>query len=159
MIDRESRDRLAVALRHYVAGVATNDDLDDVVVDWRDRGAVAVKEMSWRLYSDHKRHYAKDEYYLGKEERREIVRWIAFLYSDREYLWPEYSFIQITDGFMNFLTFGLWGRWTNRKWEEFLEAGDFSVWPFSSKAELENAIKRPRLLTGFRHDSETKPLH
>ena len=36
MICRPSRDRLALALRRYVAGHATNDDLSDVEVDWRD---------------------------------------------------------------------------------------------------------------------------
>ena len=45
MVHRESRDDLAIALRQYASRQITNDDLDCVVVDWRDRGAVAVKEM------------------------------------------------------------------------------------------------------------------
>ena len=133
MIDRGSRDRLAVALRHYVAGLITNDDLAEVEVDWRDRGAVAVYEMSWQLYSDYTHQYAKGKHHLPKEVKREIARWIAFLYTDREYLWPEYSFNQIVNWPMNLVTFGWWERWKKRKWEEFLEAGDYSAWPFCSK--------------------------
>ncbi|MGZ5567444.1 MAG: hypothetical protein ACXWKG_10545 [Limisphaerales bacterium] len=52
MIHRASRDKLATALRQYVSGRITNDDLDDIDVDWRDRAAVAVKERSWSLYDD-----------------------------------------------------------------------------------------------------------
>lgn len=122
MIDRKSRDALAIALRHYCAGLITNDDLDEVLVDWRDRGAVAVKQMSWQLYSD------------------------------QEYLWPEYSFIQIVNWPMNLLTFGWWETWKKRRWDEFLEAGDFSVWPFCDKAGFEQAKISPRLMAGsYRH--------
>lgn len=158
MIDRKSRDLLAVALRHYVARLITNDDLSEVEVDWRDRGAVAVREMSWRLYPDLEQHYAKDKHSLTKEGKREIARWIAFLYTDQEYLWPEYSFIQIVNWPMDLLTFGWWERWKKRRWEEFLEAGDFSIWPFCSKAELEEAIRSPRLMAGSRRHSETTDI-
>ena len=43
MIDRKGRDRLALALRRYVVGRITNDDLEETEIDQRDRGAVAVK--------------------------------------------------------------------------------------------------------------------
>lgn len=46
MIHRESRDRVALALRRYAVGRIANDDLDDMEVDWRDRGAVAVKQIA-----------------------------------------------------------------------------------------------------------------
>ncbi|MDR2690346.1 MAG: hypothetical protein LBB76_11400 [Azoarcus sp.] len=100
MIDRESRDALAQALRHYVAGLITNDDLDDIVVtvlcDARsDRGVVAVAEMAWTLYDDLHKHRATGKHALDKEGRHEVARWIAFLYSDEEYFWPEFSFIGV----------------------------------------------------------------
>ena len=56
MIHRESRDRLAEALRQYVSGRITNDDLDSVDVDWRDRGAIAIQCMAWQLYDDMRTH-------------------------------------------------------------------------------------------------------
>ena len=148
MIDRESRDRLATATRRFAAGLISKDDLDDIDVDWRDRGAVAVKQMSWNLYSDTKQYYAQDEHRLTGETRQQIARWIIFLHSDNEYLWPEYSFMQCEDWFMNLLTFGWWGKQQKLKWNEFLEAGDFSVWPYRSEEEFKEAISHPRFFRG-----------
>ena len=106
MIHRESRNRLAEALRHYAAGRITNDDLDSVEIDWRDRGAIAVNEMAWGLYDDHDVHKATGRYQLDRDARRAISKWIVFLHSDCEYIWPEYSFLQFVNWPMNFLTFG-----------------------------------------------------
>ena len=150
MIHRESRKVLAEALRHYVSGQITNDDLDSVEVDWRDRGAIAVKEMAWSLYDDLEQHKATEKHYLNDEARREIAKWVVFLHSDNEYLWPEYSFIQIINWPMNILTLGWWERMKKKKWEQFLEAGEYEAWPFCSKAELKKAVSKPRLLRGNR---------
>ena len=147
MIHRGSRDRLAEALRQYVSGRITNYELDAVGVDWRDRGAVAVKGMAWQLYDDLRKHYAKD-LPRGSEARHTVARWIAFLYSDQEYLWPEYSFIQIVNWPFNLLTLGWWERMKRRRWEQFLEAGDIDVWPFCRREELEDVLSQPRLLAG-----------
>lgn len=148
MVDRDSRNRLAQALRHYVSGRMTNDELDDVIVNWEDRGAVAVKEMSWQLYDDMSTHKATGRHHLDKSARREISRWIVFLYSDREYVWPEYSFIQIFNWPLNLLTIGWWERMKRRKWQKFAESGDSSVWPFFCKQEFKQAIRHPKLLSG-----------
>ena len=148
MVHRESRDRLALALRRYVSGRMTNDDLDAVDVDWRDRGAVAVKEMSWFLYDDTRRHFVEARIPRGSEARRTIATWVMFLHSDTEYLWPEYSFISVMSWPMNILTLGWWSKREGKRREEFLEAGDIQVWPFSSRAELERAASSPRMLAG-----------
>jgi hypothetical protein len=148
MIHRESSNRLAEALRHYVSGRITNDELDSVEVDWRDRGAVAVQEMAWNLYDDMHTHFVENRMPRGSEARRGIARWIAFLHTDEEYLWPEYSFMQIVNWPMNLLTFGWWEKTRQRRWNQFLEAGDFDVWPFCRRADFEQALRRPRLLLG-----------
>jgi hypothetical protein len=148
VIHRDSRDRLAEALRRYVSGHISNDELDEVEVDWRDRGAIAVKGMAWRLYDDAREHYVEDTLPRHSEGRKMVARWIAFLYSDDEYLWPEYSFLQIVNWPMNLLTFGWWERMKRRRWEQFLEAGDFDVWPFCRRQDLEAAARKPRLLGG-----------
>jgi hypothetical protein len=145
---------LAEAIRQYVSGRITNDDLDSVWVDWRDRGAVAVQEMAWQLYSDNCQHYVEDDIPSHSKDRRTVARWIVFLHSNKEYIWPEYSFMQIVNWPMNLLTFGWWERWKERKWSEFLEAGDFEVWPFSSRSELEEVAKRPKLLGGASSQSK-----
>jgi hypothetical protein len=98
MVHRASRNKLAEALRQYVSGRITNDDLDDIQVDWRDNGAVAIKERSWLLYDDTYNHRATGKHALTGPARTEIARWILFLHSDREYTWPQYSFSQSTIG-------------------------------------------------------------
>jgi len=148
MIHRDSRDRLAESLRRYVSGRITNDDLDDVEVDWRDRGAVAVKEMAWQLYDDLRNHYVEDSLPRGSEDRRTVARWITFLQSDQEYIWPQYSFIETVNSPLNFLTFGWWKKRKERRWEEFCEAGDFGVWPFTKREDLERELARPKFMSG-----------
>jgi hypothetical protein len=96
MIHRQSRRRLALALRRYAATRITNVQLDEIDVDWRDRGAVAVKEMAWGLYDDLYTHKAVGRHALNRDVRRMVARWVVFLMSDEEYLWPEYSFISLS---------------------------------------------------------------
>lgn len=148
MIHRESRDSLAQALRQYVSGRITNDELADIEFDWRDRGAVAVYQMAWQLYDDTHNHRVEGRFPRNSADRRTIARWITFLHSDQEYLWPEYSFMQIINWPMNLITLGWWERSKKKRWEEFLEAGDFNVWPYCSRTDLERVVKRPRLLRG-----------
>lgn len=148
MIDRESRNRLAEALRHCVSGQITNDDLDEVEIDRRDRGAHAVSSMAWGLYDDSCQHRATGPYYLDKKARREIARWIAFLYSDEEYTWPEYNLLRIVNWPLNLLTFGWWEKMKERKWQQFLDAGDAEVWPFCNKEQVERVLRKPKLLAG-----------
>lgn len=162
MIHRESRDRLAIALRHFVAGLITNDDLEDVDIDRRDRGAAAVQDISWRLYDDMKCHYAVNEHGIDKQEKRYVTRLIAFLYTDNEYQWPENSFregelVGFFGAICNFIMLGRANKNSRIRWLEFTEAGDFSVWPFLSRAEFNKAIKNPRLLSGL--DREEGELH
>jgi hypothetical protein len=150
MICRQSRDRLALALRRYVAGRMSNDDLDSVEVDWRDRGAVAVKQMAWRLYSDTKHHYAKGRHAINSDGKRIVAKWIVFLHGDMEYLWPDYSFVQIINWPLNLLTFGWWENRKGVRRKEFEQAGDFAAWPFVAMTELNDATKSPRYLAGHR---------
>jgi hypothetical protein len=148
VIDRASRDRLATALRQYVSGRVTNDDLDDIEVDERDRGAVAVKERAWCLYDDTYQHKAVGDHYLPRPARDEIGRWILFLHSDLEYMWPHFSFMQIVNWPMDLLTFGWWQKRKNRRFDEFTKAGDFTVWPFVVRKDYDTALGHPRYLSG-----------
>jgi hypothetical protein len=148
MIDRAYRDNLATALQQYVSGRITNDDLDEIGVDWRDRGAVAVKERAWSLYDDTYQHRAVGRHPLPRSARDEIDRWILFLHSDLEYVWPQFSFFQIVNWPLSLLTFGWWEMRKQRKFHEFMAAGDFSVWPFVAKEDYDMALRNPRYLSG-----------
>lgn len=146
MTHRPSRDALALALRRYVSRRITNDQLDSVAVDWRDRGAVAVQGMAWRLYDDMYTHKAVGKHRLSPAARHEIARWVAFLHSSQEYAWPEYNLIHATPGIGSLLTFGWWGRKEARRWREFTEAGDFDVWPFIDRRSELEARSAPRFM-------------
>ena len=150
MIDRASRDKLATALRQYVSGRISNDELDEVDVDWRDRGAVAVKERAWSLYDDTCQHRAVGKHYLPRPARDEIARWILFLHSDLEYTWPQFSFLQIVNWPMNLLTFGWWEKRKEQRFDEFAAAGDFGVWPFVAKRDYDASLRQPRYISGER---------
>jgi hypothetical protein len=150
MICRQSRDRLALAIRRYVAGRINNDDLDCVEVDWRDRGAASVKKMSWGLYSDLEQHYATGQYAIADDGKRTVARWVVFLHSENEYLWSDYSFIQVFNWPLNLLTLGWWERRKARRFEQYQEAGEFSVWPFVREADFYRAVQRPRFFSGGR---------
>ena len=148
MIDREARDELAVLLRRLVAGRITNDDFDNRVRRSADRGVRAVGEHAWCLYDDHRTYRLTGRHQLPQAARQEIARWIAFLYSDLEYDWPERSFYQIYNWPMNLLTLGWWERRKALEFARFRAAGEFEVRPFLSRAEFETALRSPRLLTG-----------
>lgn len=148
MICRQSRDQLALALRQYVSGRISNDDLDSISVDWRDRGAVAIKEMAWALYDDNKNHYATGRYAIGRGDRHTIAQWIVFLHSDKEYVWPSYSFIQVNSWLINMLTLGWWGQRVTARRKEFEEAGDYAAWPFVTMADLEELRRQPKYFVG-----------
>ena len=148
MIDRPSRDRLATATRQYTSGLITNDALDDIPVDRRDRGAVAVKERAWCLYDDTYQHRAVGHHFLSKPDRDEIARWIMFLHSEREYSWPDYNFMRIVNSPLNVLTLGWWEIRERKRFDEFMAAGDFSVWPFISRREYEASRAQPKYFSG-----------
>jgi hypothetical protein len=77
-----------------------------------------------------------------------VVRWIAFLYSEQEYYWPEYSFIQIVNSPLNILTIGWWDRMKRRKWEQFLRSGRFRRLALLPKEELEGIVADPKFFAG-----------
>lgn len=154
MIDRKSRDLLAVGLRRYLAGLISNDDLDFIRVDYRDRGVVSVKERSWGLYSDLSHHYAKDAYALSLKDKREIIRWIAFLYTDQEYLWEAFPSSSPIKLVVNFIARRVLRNGKTRTFVPFGEAEDLSIWPFFTRAAYEEALSRPRLLAGTRGSRE-----
>ena len=148
MIDRASRDRLALALRQFISGRIHNDQLADTDVDWRDRGAVVVAQRAWSLYDDMEQHFAVGNHAFDRPARREIACWILFLHSDKEYLWPEYAMDRVRWPLMNFITFGWYGCTEDRRWDEFCETGDFSVWPFQNESELQTVLNNPKYFKG-----------
>lgn len=148
MIDRSTRNELAVLLRRFVACRITNFEFDEDVPGSDDAAVEAIGAMAWTLYDDLKEHKLDGRRRLSKPDRRVIARWILFLYSDEEYRWPDYDLERIYNWPMNLLTFGWWERKKADEWSRFKAAGDFEVWPFMSRPSFEAALSNPPLLVG-----------
>ena len=134
MIDRQSRDKLAETLRQYVSGRVTNDSLAALQIDYEDYGVEAIKNASWFLYGDLYEHKAIGRHHIEKDDRHEVSKWIVFLQSDKEYLWPRPSIVQ---KILLVLTLGLY-KFNNPN------NGEKEAWPFFTKQSLENALKEPK---------------
>ena len=139
MIDRISRDKLALALRRYVSGKITNDELDDLEISYQD---ITVKELhldSWYLYDDRTEHKATGKYRVNNEDKKKIAKFILFLQSNQEFLWMETSPKTVL---LNIATFGYYFK-NNRK------KGDFDAYPFHNHKDFEKELLHPRFLQGI----------
>lgn len=59
----------------------------------------------------------------------------------------------------NLLTFGLWEGCKQRKLEEFMAAGDFTVWPFVRRQDYDLALAKPRFFEAARLTKRTTRTH
>lgn len=117
MIDREGRDRLALALRRLASGRITNVEFDDLMIDFIAAGAqngrcgcgydtrglpshvcpecgrstdLALSELAhfgWCLYDDFRTYRLRGPDALSPETRRMVARAVVFLKSDTEYIY------------------------------------------------------------------------
>lgn len=145
MIDRAARNNLAESLRHFVSGQITNDEFMERGSNSKDPAVNAVSHMTWQFYDDLKEHYLKGEYRIPDEHRKDIARWILFLYSDQKYEWPKYRFIQIYNWPMNLLTLGWWERRKEDNFKKFMASGEYEYWPFMSEVEYKKSLNNPKL--------------
>ena len=153
MVDRFSRDQLALLLRRYLGCRITNDELaDEAPYNSEDPGIQPVYEYAWHLYDDLSTHRAEGKHALSPEVRRMVTRWIVFLHGDHEYRWPPFSFLQIYNWPLNLLTLGCWERRKRGRFEVFRGSGQFKVWPFFTMAEYKAALSSPRFLAAVRRD-------
>ena len=140
MIDGISRDKLAETLRQYTSGRITNDTLDHLKINNEDYGVQAIKEASWFLYDDLYEHKAIGKNRIEKENRHEVSKWIIFLQTDEEYLWPRPTILQKIS---SILTLGFYKSYA-------LSNEEKEIWPFLTKDSLEDALKKPKLFSGKR---------
>ena len=138
MIDRISRDKLAETLRQYVSGRVSNDTLDNLKTNSEDLGVRAIKHASWFLYDDLYEHKATGKHRIEKVNRHEVSKWIVFLQSDEEYLWPWPSLFQ---RICSILTLRFYNPYYSNN-------GEKEAWPFFTKESLESALKKPKLFSG-----------
>ncbi|HZL37111.1 MAG TPA: hypothetical protein VFC78_17460 [Tepidisphaeraceae bacterium] len=152
---------MAEALRHFASGRTANFDFEDEllailaarIVDWKDDDAAlwAIQSKSWFLYDDIRRHRLDGKRRLNRGGRREIARWIVFLHAGHEYEWPVRNFISFRSCLLRVLTLGL-AESIIRPYLRIRDKamGEWKVWPFIRKEDLEAELRRPRLLAGPR---------
>jgi len=146
MVDRIARDRFAELLRHYAAGLISNDSFEDnLPLKSKDRAVNTIFwNGAWMLYDDTHEYKLSGEYRLSKRAKREVARWILFLKSDLEYEWPPIRGIY---GFPYYLliilTFGLILPFVKRYLRK---AGDEEVWPFLRRTDYDSALANPPYL-------------
>jgi len=141
MIDRASRNKLAQNLRQYTSGRITNDSLSDLELNRDDAGVHAVAFAAWYLYDDLHTHRATDTFHISRESKHEISRWILFLQTNEEFLWPNPN-LSIVTTLLNMVTFGFYSKVIGRKEKD----GDNDVWPFFKKEDYEAALANPKYL-------------
>jgi len=132
MVEKERRRKLALHLRHFAAGLTTNDEFEDRVTDdvsfnwlpeqyYRSKKAQSddpairpMLELGWCMYSDLERHKLTGSRKPTDEERKRIACWILFLHSDLEYEWPCMDMVNpflrrpFIEDLLNIFTLGLY---------------------------------------------------
>lgn len=148
MVDRSKRELAYAALRRFVDGVTTNDEFEReyaAATPTEDRAVRAIESMAWQFFSDHEVHRLTGTHVPDQTGGELLNRCMAFLRTDREYVWPVDNFLIVRDAdpLSNLLTFGLAGRRRERRYQETMgqlgAVGDVSAWPFISHDDLRRA--------------------
>lgn len=138
-VDVIARRKYARLLRSLVTGRITNFEYEDRVnktVDFQnDRAIWAVYRYAWYLYDDLHTCRLTGPNALTKEARREVAKWLLFLYTDLEYQWP--SFKQRFSSLLFKLSAGKVGANLNN------QSGDAELWPFFTREEFSKTITGP----------------
>ena len=91
MIDRDARDRLALALRRLASGQSTNDEFCDQTYaeSFRRSDGAAISELvtfGWVHQDDLRTYRSRGRDALTREERRGIAQAVMFLKTDQQYV-------------------------------------------------------------------------
>lgn len=145
MIDTQARKEAAEVARHFASGQITNFEFENKLPSSKDPAIWAVEDTFWCLYDDFKEHKLNEHWEIPKEFKTMMARWVMFLYTNEEYKWPKISHPGIRP-----FEYGFIGKLLKKhlKQEAFLNAGEYSVWPFINNESYENARNNPHLLNG-----------
>ena len=139
MIDRQARDLAAEILRQFFSGRFSQFDFEERIPESKDPAISAIDHTVWCFYDDFCEHKMTGEWKLTPEWRRIIARWVMFLHCDFEYEWPSVRYPGLRPLVRTFF---------RRKEKQFMESGDYDVWPFINRASYESAKSNPVLLAG-----------
>ncbi len=145
MIDLESRKKAAEVTRRFVAGQITNFELENKFPVSQDLAISAIEDTLWCFYDDFEEHTLCGKWQISEDVKSVMKRWIIFLYSQENYVWPKISRPGVRP-----VAYGLLGKLLNcnKRQDDFLASGDICFWPFIDEQSYENAKKNPALLAG-----------
>lgn len=141
MIDRIGRDKAADIVEKFWSGAISNDQLERLWPNSRDRGVIVVESFIWLLYHDHREHHISDINKIDPLTASRVSACIDFLRSDEEYAWPHFAnpmgHTEIYPRWMVWASLGLLEilnrssrRRIDRYWQDTHAAGDVNAWPF-----------------------------
>jgi hypothetical protein len=135
MIDRDSRDRVALALRQFASGRLAQNELYARTTRARDSTDPGVTTLAEAIYWQFLNLGPKrlvGRHALSREARRGIARWVLFLRSNEPYVWPQRgpSFWDVVHAFATL------GKSWIAKCERWSQTGDEKFWPFVSEQQL-----------------------
>ena len=117
----------------------TNFEYEDAVnesVDFdKDPVIGAVFRNAWYLYDDVHKHRLRGEDALPGKARREVAKWLLFLYTDLEYRWPTLK--QRLSAKLHKISLGSFGKPLPDG------SGDEAVWPFFCQEEFAVTVSHP----------------
>jgi hypothetical protein len=140
--DYEARRRLAELSRHFASGLISNDDFMEAIPSSRDPALHDIYFYGlWPLHDDLITHRLRGRWALTPDGRAWVARIILFLRSDAPYRYPIATGLKAFPAMLlSLVTLGWFGRfWIRHKFRN----GDGDVWPFYSREEYEQALRRP----------------
>lgn len=150
MIDRVSRDKLALVIRRFATGKITNFEFENAMFKinqnhrdsaiCQDNAIECIVDYMWRFYDDLREYKAINRDKFNKDVKKHIAKIILFLQSDFEYVYPKSSSLT---GFLNILSFGIYGYFINKKFEK---AGDMDYYPFRHRDDFDTSLKFVKFL-------------
>lgn len=146
MIDRDARDSIAEATRHYLTGLSSNFTFNDTIFDLKSRDPAirAIRDQLWLIYDDLQEHRHEGRWKLSAGQRGIVLRIILFLKSDLEYQWPRVPGWYLgTRPLIWLFTLSLGSRALDKLFEN---RDTQDVWPFRSQNEIEEAKGEPKYL-------------
>lgn len=149
MQNLETRRKHALLLRRLVAGRISNDEYEDGLADDFDEGSNSVFfEGGWHLYSDTKEYCLEGRHKLDRESKRKVARWIMFLRSSADYIWPiAPSFLRVRR-LLYSISRGKWCADSLHKYDSLMARADAVFWPFFNQDQFRKELDSPSYLIG-----------
>ena len=144
MVDRDARKAAAEKVRYFVNGGITNFEFEDSQPSTRDEAVLAIYDTLWLFYDDFEKHKLVLGHAIPEKTKKDMARWLMFLYSDEEYEWPPISYPgarPLEHGFLSKIFGG------PDKESKFMRRGGYGFWPFISEETYLQAKQNPSLLS------------